>query len=200
MLVGTCRGSGETGGLTDGLLLVRFGEESAGSAQCVRGRVDVLRCVTLPRAAWCVRRMQVGLTVYGAQSCCPCKWGCCHDELLPRAELLVMTLVLMILLVLSASLLEARIFIPLPLGWVRASWRRSWSCGRWLGSACVGVQATGRELQCINTACAHYAVSVWPKEFPCLLDCDWRSLAVCMTVSLKEFGCLYDCGRFPRVY
>jgi hypothetical protein len=37
MPVGTCRGSGETGGLNDGLLLVRFGEESAGSARCVRG-------------------------------------------------------------------------------------------------------------------------------------------------------------------
>jgi hypothetical protein len=30
----------------------------------------------------------------------------------------------------------------------------------------------GRELQCINTACVHYAVSVRPKEFACLLDCD----------------------------
>jgi hypothetical protein len=48
--------SGETGGLTDGLLLARFGEESAGSARCVCGRVDGLRCVALLRAAWCVVR------------------------------------------------------------------------------------------------------------------------------------------------
>jgi hypothetical protein len=44
MPVGTCRGSGETGsGLAGGLLLVQLGRESAGSARCVRGRVDSLR-------------------------------------------------------------------------------------------------------------------------------------------------------------
>jgi hypothetical protein len=34
----------------------------------------------------------------------------------------------------------------------------------------------GCKLQCINTACACYTLSVWP----------------------KEFGCLSDCGRFPQ--
>jgi hypothetical protein len=51
-------------------------------------------------------------------------------------------------------------FIPFPLGWVRANWGRSWSCGRWLASACVEVRQPSGELQCIKTACAHYAVSV----------------------------------------
>jgi hypothetical protein len=48
------------------------------------------------------------------------------------------------------------------------------------------------------------------EEFDCQLDCDRRSLAVCMTVPPKESGrlydcsrrkdsgCLYDCGRFPQ--
>jgi hypothetical protein len=48
------QGSGETGGLIDGLPLARLGEESAGSARRVRGsvdRVDGLRCVAFPRAA-----------------------------------------------------------------------------------------------------------------------------------------------------
>jgi hypothetical protein len=40
----------------------------------------------------------------------------------------------------------------------------------------------GRELRCINAACVRYAVSVRPKEFACLFDCDRKSLAVCMTV------------------
>jgi hypothetical protein len=54
MPIGTCRGSSETGRLADGLLLVRFGEESAGSARCMRGSVGGLRCVALLRAAWCM--------------------------------------------------------------------------------------------------------------------------------------------------
>jgi hypothetical protein len=52
----------------------------------------------------------------------------------------------------------------------------------WLAPVLVN-REPGRQLQCINTACARNAVSVWPKEFACLLDCDQRSLAVCMTVS-----------------
>jgi hypothetical protein len=47
MPVGTRRVSCETGGLTDGLHLVQFGEESAGSSSCMRSRVDGLRCVEL---------------------------------------------------------------------------------------------------------------------------------------------------------
>jgi hypothetical protein len=66
MPVGTCRGSSETGGLADGLHLVRFAEQSAGSARCVHGRVDGLRCVALLRGAWCVMRTQVELTGYSA--------------------------------------------------------------------------------------------------------------------------------------
>jgi hypothetical protein len=67
MPVGTCRASGETGGLAGSLLLVRLGGESAGSAQCVHGRVNGLRCIALLCAAWCgcVLRTQVGSTVYG---------------------------------------------------------------------------------------------------------------------------------------
>jgi hypothetical protein len=54
MPVGTCRGSGETGGLADGRLFVRLGGESAGSAWCVRGqcRRPTVRSV----AACCVVR------------------------------------------------------------------------------------------------------------------------------------------------
>jgi hypothetical protein len=48
------QGSGETGGLTDGFLLVRLGEESAGSTQCVHGSVDGLWCVVLLHAACCM--------------------------------------------------------------------------------------------------------------------------------------------------
>jgi hypothetical protein len=44
-------GSGETGGLANGLLFVRLGGESVGSARCVRGGVDGLRCVVLLRGA-----------------------------------------------------------------------------------------------------------------------------------------------------
>jgi hypothetical protein len=51
-------------------------------------------------------------------------------------------------------------FIPFPLCWVRANWRRSWSCGRWLATACVEVQQSSGELQCIKTACARHAASV----------------------------------------
>jgi hypothetical protein len=71
--------------------------------------------------------------------------GCCRDELPPRAELLLLLLLLVIpvvVLELLIVLLEARIFILFPLGYVRASWRRSGSCARWLASACVEVQAT----------------------------------------------------------
>jgi hypothetical protein len=52
----------------------------------------------------------------------------------------------------------------------------------WLAPVWVYEQP-GRKLQCIYTACTCYTLSVRPKEFACLLDCDWRSLAVCMTVS-----------------
>jgi hypothetical protein len=59
MPVGTCKSSGETGGLAGGLPLVRLGGESSGSARCVRGGVDGLRCVALLRAACCVLRVRV---------------------------------------------------------------------------------------------------------------------------------------------
>jgi hypothetical protein len=68
MPVGTCRGSSETGGLAGGLPLVQLSGESTGSARCVHGEVDGLRCVALLHAAWCrcVLHMHVGSTVYGA--------------------------------------------------------------------------------------------------------------------------------------
>jgi hypothetical protein len=77
-------------------------------------------------------------------------------------------------------------FIPFPLRWVRANWRRGWSCGRWLASACVEVQQSSDELQCIKTACARHAASV--------------DQGVCLSVRLwsKESTCLYDCRRFPH--
>jgi hypothetical protein len=69
---------------------------------------------------------------------------------------------------------------------VRANWRRSWSCGRWLASACVEVQQSSGELQCIKTACARHSAPV--------------DQGVCLSVRLwsKESACLYDCGRFPH--
>jgi hypothetical protein len=45
---------------------------------------------------------------------------------------------LVVVLVLTALACWGPHFIQLPLVWVRASWRRSWSCGRWLASACIG--------------------------------------------------------------
>jgi hypothetical protein len=71
--------------------------------------------------------------------------GCCRGGLPPRTELLLLLLLLVVpvvVLELLIVLLKARIFIPLPLGYVRASWRRSGSCARWLATACVRDQAT----------------------------------------------------------
>jgi hypothetical protein len=45
----------------------------------------------------------------------------------------------------------------------------------WLASV-LECRQPGHKLQCINTACIRYAVSV----------------------RLKEFACLFDCGRFPH--
>jgi hypothetical protein len=179
------QGSGETGGLTDGLLFVRLGGESAGSARCVRGqcrrptvrsvavccmvrdaytgRVDCLQCVELLPS-------QVGLLPWWTLAESGAADGTADTDHTDATD---------------ASVLEARIFIPLPLGWVRASWRRSWSCGCWLASACVGVR-TARPQAAVYKYCLcllHVVCLIWPKEFACLLDCDRRSLAVCMTVS-----------------
>jgi hypothetical protein len=57
---------------------------------------------------------------------------------------------------LSADQLEAELKL-----WTLVGWRLCWECKR-----------PGRELQCINAACVRYAVSVRPKEFACLFDCD----------------------------
>jgi hypothetical protein len=59
-------------------------------------------------------------------------------------------------------------FILLALGWVRASWRRSWSCVCWLASACIGWPRAA-----VYEFCLHSLRGVcWP-----------RSMFVCSTVS-----------------
>jgi hypothetical protein len=89
----------------------------------------------------------------------------------------------------DASLLEARIFTSLLLGCARASWRQSWSHGRWLASACVGLQTTRPRAAVYKYrlrsrhVCLTYGIWLsawlWPKEFGCLI--------------FKELGCPYDC-------
>jgi hypothetical protein len=133
--------------------------------------------------------------------------GCCRDELPPRAELLLM-LVLVVLVARTAVadwltwclslraepwvltdwlklLAGGPHFIPLLLGWVRANWRRSWSSGQWLASACIGRPQAAVYKNCLR-----------PLRGVCWL----RSLLVCLTVPRKESGRLYDCGRFPHAY
>jgi hypothetical protein len=62
-------------------------------------------------------------------------------------------------------------FIPFPLGWVRANWSRSWSCGRRLASVCVEVQANEWRTAVYKNCLRSTRGVCWP-----------RSMLVCMVV------------------
>jgi hypothetical protein len=55
-------------------------------------------------------------------------------------------------------------FIPFPLGWVRANWRRSWSCGHWLASTCVEVQATEWQTAVYKNCLCSLRSVCWPRS------------------------------------
>jgi hypothetical protein len=157
---------------------------SAGSTWCMRSRVDSLRCV-----ACCMVRVRVAYA--GRVDCLRCvellpsqvgplPWrtpaesGAATDVGADRSGLLTLTADWLTWrspvesgAMSAASLLEVRIFIPLLLGCVRTSWRRSWSCGRWLASTCIGRPRAAVYKNCLR-----------PLHGVCWL----RSLLVCLTV------------------
>jgi hypothetical protein len=69
-------------------------------------------------------------------------------------------------------------------GWARTNWRRSCSCGRWLASVCVEVQATSGELQCIKLPASDHAVSV--DQGVCLSVWLWRKQGFWPSVWLRS--------------
>jgi hypothetical protein len=149
----------------------------AAPGACV-GSVGSLRCIALLRAAgaWCVhrqgRRSMVIRVVAPASGVLP--WWTS-----PRAELLVMKMVLLIL-ELMIILLKAHILF-------RCRWATCGPVGGGTeveGAGWLAPVLAGRELQCMNTACARYAVSV--DQGVCLSVRLWSKQGVCLSVWLWE--------------
>jgi hypothetical protein len=91
---------------------------------------------------------------------CSCKWSCCCGDLLMRAELWVMLACWR-----PAFLYRCRWAARGPVEDGAEVMGTDWLALVWV------CRQPGRNLQCINTACACYTLSVWPKEFGCLYDC-----------------------------
>jgi hypothetical protein len=119
--------------------------------------------------AWCLHRQGRRCTVRRVAA--HASGGCCRDGLPPRAELLMVLPIWTLCWSYwncwtDYRTAEGPYFIPLPLGYVRASWRRSGSCACWLASACIGVQATEWRTAVYKNCLGSLRGVCWPRSMP----------------------------------